>query len=80
MLPTCTTRHDGDSVPARSDTLGGMATATAPPGTVLWSPDLETDQRMAELEIFGDERVELLDGVLVAMSPKAPSTSRRSAT
>lgn len=37
---------------------------------MLWSPDLETYQRMAELEIFGDERVELLDGLLVAMSPK----------
>lgn len=57
-------------MPARSGTLGAMATATAPPGTKLWSPDLETYQRMAELEIFGDERVELLDGVLVAMSPK----------
>ncbi|MDQ3608151.1 MAG: Uma2 family endonuclease [Actinomycetota bacterium] len=47
-----------------------MATATAPPGTALWSPDLETYHRMAELGLFGEDRVELLDGVLVAMSPK----------
>jgi len=57
-------------MPARSDTLGDMATATAPPGTALWSPDLDTYHRMAELGLFGEQRVELLDGVLVAMSPK----------
>jgi len=42
----------------------------APPHLTPWSPDLQTYHRMAELGVFGDERVELLDGVLHAMSPK----------
>jgi Uma2 family endonuclease len=37
-----------------------------------WRPSMEQWRQMVELGVFGDERVELLDGVITPMTPKGP--------
>jgi len=37
-----------------------------------WRPSMAQWRQMVELGVFGDERVELLDGVITPMSPKGP--------
>jgi Uma2 family endonuclease len=42
------------------------------PGLQPWRPSIETYHRMADLGIPDDARVELLDGVIVEMTPISP--------
>lgn len=46
------------------------APVVAPPLLEPWRPSIETYRQMAELGVLGDERVELLDGLIVQMSPR----------